>query len=154
VTAGKYIRPAPAGGPSLTETTARLRARLDEHAQKDVRGGRSKRPSFRPVPLAELAPAIRQRNDAAAERSAEHDLRDAAARELLIACDFIGSACDDDALPLNRDAIKTFTQAVAEVCHMMIEPARAGSPRSDDRRRAMREAVDALMAKIRPEGSP
>lgn len=139
-------RPPP--GAPLAEHTAWHRKRHEEHLSSEEQSrtgllGRRKRPSFRPIPLAELAPTIRQRNDAAAQRELDQEMRANAAREILLVCDLIRKACDGGG-DLDPEGVKTFADAVAEMCAMLIEPARSGSPRDDDRRAAMHEAIASL----------
>jgi len=141
-------------GPALTDTTARLRKQLDNHERFHASGGRAKRASFRPVPLSELAPTLKKRNEAAAQRDVESELRENAAREILIVCNLIRDSGDGD-MAFEPEMIRNFAAAVTEMCTMLIEPPpRQGSILSDERRIAMRQAVDALMARVRPDGSP
>jgi hypothetical protein len=146
VTAGKYTRPELPPPGALDEARRRLSARLDAHAAAEGKTpARGRRPSFRPLPLEQLAPAIARQNAERRARSDEALMRDNAAGELLLACDTIRDeieregACDAKAVHMFQAAVREFLGALGS--------ADAG-PREADRIAAMREAIASLDARM------
>ena len=116
----------------LAETTARLKARLDQHEATDtsVRG----LPVLPSVPLSKLAEGIRKNNDARARRMS--------GQELVNAKDEIALACD-----MTRDAVRggTITREQVDLLYAALgEFLLAKETPRKDSLVAMREAIARL----------
>jgi histone H3/H4 len=151
MTAPKYVRPAPPNLGELAKTTERLRKSNERHAAKigaEPASGKTKRPSFRPVALGDLAPALRRQNEARAARTAEQEMAENMAHEILHVCDAV--AARNASRTLESDEVEQFVQVVRELCNALV----ASAPRArGDAIELMREAVESLKARMGREGA-